>query len=515
MTASALIAIAALAPCGPRHAATGAGPGPGPSTGTSAEATPDAGVATATGSTHAPIPWETAGIDWTRPPAPGAEPAWAPPVPTRFTLASGAQVLLVENHRLPLVSVRIVLTRAGAREDGDHAGLALLTADLLDEGAGKRDALALSEEIERLGASLDVAVGADATTIWLDTLASTFADSVAVLGSMLTRPTFAKADFARVRGDQLAQLALRPQAPRRVAALVFEELVFGDHPYGQPVSGFPATVEALTLAQVKAFWKRNYTAPTATIIVTGDVTRAQVERVLRKGLAGWKGKAPAAATPVAPPPLRTPVVWFVDRPDAPQSVVMIGRVGPGTDDADFHTAEVINTAVGGSFAARLNQRLREQLGYTYAMYAAFWRGRWGGTWAITSSLKTANTVDGIREALAIVAAARAEALPAAELAKAQQLMTRQLPQDLETNNAIAGQLSTLAVKGLPFDWLSGYVAAIQDVTAARARELADAAWGDVSIVVVGDWAVVGAGLAGLGLPIVHVDADGRPLADRP
>ena len=179
------------------------------------------------------------------------------------------------------------------------------------------------------------------------------------------------------------------------------------------------------------------------------------------------------------------------------------------DDYGLH--EVVNTAIGGSFASRLNTRLREELGYTYGIYASFWRGRWAGTWAASSSLKTEHTVAGLREALALIDVARREPMPPDELHKTQQLMTRQLPQAFETDRAIAGELAGLVSDGLPADWYQGYADAVRAVTATAARDLVADAWRDLSIVVVGDRRVIGDGLAGLGLPVVIVDADGEPL----
>jgi len=455
--------------------------------------------------------WTASGVDWSRPPAAGAEPAFTPPVPVAFDVA-GARVLLVENHRLPLVSIRVLFGRAGAREDGVHPGLAALTADLLDEGAGRFDAMTLPEEVERLGATLRVAVGADIARVSLDTLRDTLEPSLGLLADVIVRPRLTRADFERVRGDRLATLALRPDQPDEVAGLVFERQIFGAHPYAAPTTGFPATLRAIRLSEVRTFWKSRYRAGDATIIIVGDIDRATVEKPLAAAFAGWAaGTAPAPRIPPPPAP-QQPVLTVVDRPGAPQSVVQIGRVGPAAgDDPAYFPLEVANTALGGSFLSRLNGRLREELGYTYGVGSSFWRGRWGGSWTIQTSLRTASTVAGIREALAIVDGTRKTELPAAELDKTLQMMTRAAPRTFETNAGIASAFEDLVTEGLPLDWHQGWIPKVRAVTAARAREAADAAWGDLSIVVVGDWTALKAGLAELGLPIAHADAEGNPV----
>jgi zinc protease len=454
-------------------------------------------------------PFAASGLEWSKPPAAAPEPAFAPPVPQTFNVA-GARVVLVENHRLPLVSVRVVFHRAGAREDGARAGLASLTAALLEEGAGKFDANALPEEVERLGADLDVGVRTDAATVGIDTLAETLEPSLSLLADVIVRPRLTAKDFERIRGDRLAELALRPDQPGLLAGLAFGQVLFAGHPYASPVDGFAATIKRLTLADLKTFWRGRYRPGDATILVTGDVDRARLEGLLARAFTGWRpGRAPTATAPAAPV-ARPPVLAFIDRPGAPQSVVIIGRLGTAAGDPRYFPAEVVNTAVGGSFLSRLNGRLREELGYTYSIRSAFSRLRWSGNWGISTSLKTASTVDGIREALAIVDAVRTTDLPAVELQKAVLMLTRSAPQDFETNAGIAASFEELIVDGLPLDWHQGWIPGIRAVTAAEARAVADDAWKDLSIVIVGDWATLKDGVGALGRPIVHLDAEGKP-----
>jgi len=457
------------------------------------------------------LDWDRAGVDWTRPPAPGAEPPWSPPVPTTFALRNGVQVVLIESHRLPLVSVRLINLRAGAREDGAELGLAALTVDVIAEAAGTLTSKTLPETVEQLGAHLDTAIAEDASTLWLDTLATTLDAGVGLLADVVQRPRFDAADVVRLREDAVEELRLRPQEPRKVAALVFDRVVLGGHPYGAPPAGRVDTVSALTGEDLRRFWDEHYAPAETTIVVAGDVDRTTLEPILARRFGGWQHPAPRAAVAPALAAPAAPTLALVDRPGAQQSVVMIGRRGVAAGEPGYFAAEVVNTAVGGSFASRLNARIREELGYTYGIYASFWRGQWTGTWATSTSLETRVTVPGIREALAILDAARAAPLPAAELAKTQQLLTRALPQSFETNAGTAGELTALVVTRQPLDWYQHWADGIRAVTAAQARDAAAAHWTDLSIVVVGDAAAIGDGLATLGLPIVRLDAEGNPI----
>lgn len=457
------------------------------------------------------IPWGTAGVAWDQLPEPGPEPSYTPPAAIDFKLANGIRVLLVENHRLPLVTVRVVDTRAGSREDGRSIGLASLTGDLLDEGAGTRDSLALPEELEKLGAELDVSVGADFSVASLDTLAETLEPSLGVLADVLIRPQLTDADFTRIKGDTLEDIKHRTDSPARIAGLVFDKTIFGAHPYGAPTEGMTATVDKITLADVKAFWKSRYTPAATTVIVAGDVDRTALEPLLAATFGAWKGKKPPAVKKAKAPAATTPRIVVVDKPGAEQAVVEIGRLGPSANDPDYYPASVYNTALGGSFASRLNHRIREELGYTYGISSGYWRGGWVGSWSVSSALETKTAVAGIKEALAIVDRTRTEGIPTDELAKAKQLLVRGQPQDFETNAAIARVYSTVITQGRPLDWVQHYADNVKAVDGDAAKKVVAAQWTDLAIVVVGDWTVLGSGLTALGLPITHVDADGNPV----
>jgi predicted Zn-dependent peptidase len=449
---------------------------------------------------------------WAAPPAPSAEPAWSPPTPTIFTLASGVRVVLVENHRLPLVSLRVIEHRAGAREDGAAPGLAALTAALLEEGAGTWTATTFPEQLDRLGATLDASAGADDVVVAVDTLRESLEPSIALTADVLLRPRFTAADVARVKGDRLADLRRRPDEPRLVAGLVFERLIFGAHPYAQPTDGYVASVEKLGPAEVRAFWRDHYGPHATTIVVAGDIDRATLEPLLAAQFGAWTGgptdaQPPAPAAAVAHPP----VLAVVDRPGAPQSVVIIGRLGPPGGDPDWAPHEVGNTALGGSFSSRLNHSLREVHGWTYDVGSGFWHGRTAGAWQMETSLQTPDTAAGITEALAIIEQTRTAPLADDELARTRLLLTRSLPQEFETNAGIASAFERVESLGMPDDWYQGWAAKVRAVTAAETRASAADAWSDLTIIVVGDWKKVGPELAKLGVPIVQVDGEGNPI----
>lgn len=478
----------------------------------------------------APVDWSRSGIDWSKPPAAGAERPFEVPTPATFRLANGMQVVVVENRRLPLVSTRLIVRGAGSAADPPgKEGLAGLTADLLDEGVTGQSALEFTRAVETAGAYLATGVDADAAILALDGIAATFADGLALLRRAVAPPG-PWTDFARIHADRLSALRRRRDRPRTVAALILDKVVFGGHPYGHPNNGYLATVDNLTEADAVGFFRAHYRPDRATLIVVGDIDADAARRAAADAFAGFTAKPAARKKPARRarkrggkkprglPRARLPRLVVVDKPEAAQTEVVIGRVLMTRTDPRFFPTRVANTVLGGSFTSRLNRRLREELGYTYGAGSRMWMGATTGTWYARSALKTANTIDGVKEALRLIDGMRTADVPAAELTRAKQLLVRALPDQFASNRAIAGAFADLVSEGVDLGWHRSFGDGIRGVTAAQVRERAAATWSADQLVViaVGDLKAILPGLLGLGLgPALELDAEGAVLRTHP
>lgn len=469
--------------------------------------------------------------DWTRPPAATAEPRFRPPVARALQLGNGMKLLVVENHELPIVALTLLVPGAGATADpAGKLGLASFTADLLDEGAGDLAALAIAEELDRLGADLQVFAESDDAGVAMRTLSKTLDPTLELLAKVLSQPRFDEREVERVRGDRLTALEQRRDRPREVAYMLLSGHLHGARsPYGHPIAGYADDLRACSVADVRAFYRERWNPARMTLVVAGDVDAAALRGKLERKLGGWKvsaaapGSGAAGGAPAAgrPPPDKDPVplprpasrLLVTDRPGAAQSDVRIGLVGPARKDRRYFAFEVLRTTLGDGFTSRLTQRLREQLGITYGARAAMdWRQK-PGTFSIGTALVTASTGEGIAETLAILRDLATRDVPPAELEKSKQNMIRALPAEFETNLATAGAIATLVQLGLPTSWYGGYAAGVRKVTARDVRTAAAQLMpaGAMIVSVVGDLAKIQAALdkLGLGAPIVH-DAYGLP-----
>lgn len=455
--------------------------------------------------TASAAPFDKSGIaDWTKPPAATAEPGWKPPTVKRSKLANGMALLVVENHKLPIVAFDLIVPGAGAAADpASKGGLAAFTADMLDEGAGGLSALQIAQEEDRLGAALVLYAGTDSAGLSGKTLTKTLDPTIDLLTAIVTKPAFDPAELERVKGDRMTSLELRRDRPREVAALALEAQLYGaDTPYGHPPAGVREQFKALAVPDVQQFYRDHWNPAVMTLVVAGDFDPKALAAKLDAGLGAWR---PAGAKRPTPPVVRpkklSDRLVLVNRPGAAQSDVRFGLVALDRKDRRYYAFEVLATTLGGGFTSRLVQRLREKLGITYGARAGMEWHLQPGPFVISTAIVTKATAQGVDETLKMVDALATTEVPLMELEKSKQNLVRALPARFETNGGVAGQFAELALFGLPDDWYAHYADAVRKVTAKDVLAVAKATVPAKQLVIsiVGDMGKVRADLDKLGL----------------
>ena len=444
----------------------------------------------------------------------GPLPAIAVPGVTQFALASGLPVATVRRDVAPIVSAAFMFRTGAAMDPPGKAGLASLTAEMLDEGAGARDALAIAAELEQLGADLWVGSGRDASQLSVQAPRETFHQAMAIAADVLARPRLGDADWRRVQADRRTGVVQRRDQPEAVVNVVSDRILFGDnHPYGQPVDGLERSIDALTLDDIRAFHGANYHPAQASLVVTGDFDADSLRDRLEATLAGWNPGAVAAA-PVFPPWPARPRLVIVDRPAAPQSIVRLVAAGADRLSPDRPGMSMLNAVLGGSFTSRLNFNLREKNGFTYGAASSFAFMRHAGSFAARSAVFVDVTAAAVREMLSELTGMRERPITTEEHAKGRATLLMRVAEGLASTGGMASTFGELGLYGLPLDEPVRFVAALERTTAEDLRTLAaryidpDAA----SIVIVGDRAAIEPSLRELGLPApVICNADGDPV----
>lgn len=449
-------------------------------------------------------------VDRSQLPAGAVAAAYTPPVVQEATLPNGLKLYLVEKRELPLVEARLVVRAGWADDPLDRRGTAVLTADMLDEGAGGRDALALSEAVEALGAELRTSSNFDGTQVSLNVLRGQFDAGLALLGDVVLRPTFPESEFERLRQNYRGRQKQEASQPQAQALNEFQLRCFGaDHPYAQPASGVgtPESIEALTRADLRTFHGTWFVPGNAAVVIVGDLDLSEATAALGRVFSSWKNAPLPGRLPLPAPDYRGPRVVVIDRPGAQQSQVLGGYVGMARGDADHTGFEVVNSAFGGQFASRINLNLREDKGYTYGARSQLSAYLHAGVFLMTAPVQTDATAASVRELLAEMTAIRGERpLTGQELADSRARLVQGFPQRFETYGGTARQLGDLLLAGLtPAEW-QDYRARIgnlgeADLAGVIARHVDPSR---VVWVIVGDWAAIRDDLRDLGLGEIEV-----------
>ena len=445
--------------------------------------------------------------DRSKPPASGPAPALRIPPIQKRTLSNGLPVWIVEMHEVPVVDITAIIKSGAATDPQGKYGLASFTAAMLDEGAGKLNALDLADAVDFLGASLSTGSSWDASTVRLHTAVSKLNAALPLFADVLLRPTFADTEVDRLRKERLTGLLQTRDSAPALASAAFARLVYGPrHRYGTPTIGNEVSNTEMTAAELKGFYAANYQPQNAYLLVVGDVTPDSIVPRLEQALAGWKnsGTITRPALPAATQHAARQI-YLVDKPGAQQTAIRIGWIGVPRSTPDYHVLDVANTILGGSFSSRLNQNLREEHGYSYGASSSFDMRATSGPFIAGANVQTDKTVESLREFFKELDGIR-EPVPAQELTRARNLEALGFPGGFETTMGMAGNLSDLAVYGLPESFFTEYVPKIQAVTVADVERAAKQyiQSDKFAVIVVGDLAAIEKGVRGANFGPVKV-----------
>ena len=443
-------------------------------------------------------------------PQPGVKHAFKVPTGKRLRLKNGLPVILAESHKLPLVTVDLVVKTGSSANAKDKPGLASLAANMLDEGTKKRTATQIASEVAQLGASLVTYASWDASAVSLATMTENLERALPVWADVLLNPAFAEDELGRVVDNLASSLAQRKDSPPMVASQVFSRALWGDeHPFGWPDTGTEASLRKLARADVKRFYDTFYAPNNAVLVVSGDITEKALRAKIEPLLASWKPKkVPPVKLPRALAPEK-PRIVLVDKAGSPQSSIRIGLPGIERKSPDYYRALVTNHILGGSFK-RLAMNLRETKGWTYGVGSQFDARRAIGPWTVSGEFVAAHTADAVEEIWKEIEKLRAEDVTDKELAETKDEIVGAFPARFATAAQIAAQLAALAVYDLPANEFDGFVAKVAAMNKADVRRTAQKYLrpDNLLVVVVGDRASIEAPLRKLA-EVERRDLDGN------
>lgn len=383
--------------------------------------------------------------------------------------ASGARVLFVENHDMPMIDFKVDFEAGSSRDAAGKSGLAGMTRLMMPLGAGGLSEDRISGKLADLGADLGADFGRDMAGFSLRTLSGSKGEAVDLLAKILDAPQFDEKILEREKTRRIAEIRDEETDPGHIASKTFFRLLYPDHPYGLPPEGEIGTVKTLTREDVRDFYRAHYTASREVIAIVGDLTRAEAEGIASRLSEGLPpdGAVPSLPDVALPDAAKAKTI---ENP-ASQSHILIGYPGLTPDDPDYFPLYVGNYVLGGGgFESRLLNRVREKRGLAYSVYSYFHPLEKRGPFQIglqTRKDQTSEALEIVRKTLGdFIANGPTER----ELHAAKENIVGGFPLRIDSNRKIVDYLAMIGFYRLPLTYLDDFTRNVGEVTVARIRD---------------------------------------------
>lgn len=453
-------------------------------------------------------------FDRSKQPGAGGNPVIKVPALYQESFDNGLKVIGTRNTEVPAVTMLLTI-RGGHRLEQatpGKAGVAALTAQLLNEGSQKYTSEQFAAELDKLGSTVQVSNGEDRTTVYVQSLTQNLPATMALLEERLLHPRFDPADFERLKKQTLELIANQNTQPVVIADKTYARLLYAPSDVMSiPTSGTMATANSLTLDDVKQFYERNYAPNVSFLTVVGDVDQAALAPQLGF-LKSW-GKKPVSLPPsmAATQPDKTRI-YFVNKDGAAQSEIRVGYLTELPYDAtgDYYRAYLANYLLGGAFNSRVNLNLREDKGYTYGAFTGFRSSSYPGPFTARAGVRADATAPSVKEFMKEITN-YSNGISDEELKFLQTSIGQSDALKYETGQQKAAFLSRIVEYNLQPSFVDEQQQILKNLTKddvqAAARKNLPA--NQMYVVVVGDRAKVMPSLGELGYEVVELDLDGR------
>jgi len=458
------------------------------------------------------------GADRSAPPTPGKAPEVGFPSFERSRLSNGLEIIIAPRGDTPLIEMSLILNAGYAADELSRPGTSALGMAMLDEGAGDRSALEISEALAMQGARLVTGSSLDDSFVRLSALKDQLDESLEIFADVALRPTFPDHELERLRRISLANIQQEKTRPMSMALRILPILLYGqEHPYGQPLtgSGTEDSIRAITREDLVRFHSTWFKPNHATLIVVGDVAGTRLIDKLEKLFGEWQPGTVPEKNLVATVPAQSRTVYLIDRPGSDQSLIFAGQLVPPRKNPDEIAIRAMNNILGGMSSARINMNLREDKGWSYGAYSAIVDARGRRPLLIYAPVQTDKTKESIAELMSELTGIVGDTPPEeSELTIVKRSATLSLPGRWETAADVLGSINQIVRFGLPDDYWNSYAdrvngLGIDDVVLAARNFIHpyDIAW-----VVVGDRTKIEAGITELEFDEIRlISPDGEPV----
>ncbi len=451
-------------------------------------------------------------LDRTQLPALGTPPDVRFPDVQRATLSNGLNLVLMERHAAPLVNMVLAVDAGVAADAPDARGTGRFAMDLLLKGTAKRDAFALADARDALGAVISVNHGLDQSLLQLNALKPNLAASIDLFAEIARAPSFPAEMIEVQRKQQLASIAQQRANPIGMAQRAAAPLLFGtDHSYGQAAGGFGDTAVVQSLSRdALAQWHARWFVPgNATLVVAGDVTMDELKAQAERAFGDWSGSMPAAKSIGTATSSGTGKVYLIDKPGAPQSLIFAGHVAANGARPDDLALETVMRNFGGMATSRLNRNLRLDKHWSYGTMGGLQAARGPRLFTVMAPVQTDKTMESMIEVKReIDGLAGARPLAGEELDSILRSQVSRLPGRFETLDSLLMAGLDIVNMGRDARYYTDYAAQLRqlDGNALNAAATATVKPQQLTWIVVGDLKQIEAGVRELGYgEVVMID----------
>jgi zinc protease len=447
---------------------------------------------------------------------PGSGPNPMVTVPDYWTteLNNGIKVIGTRSDEIPTVTM--MLTIEGGHKlsaaNPSKAGIASLTASMLNEDTEKYTSEEMSTELEKLGSTINIYSGSDNITIQVQSLVKNIDATLKLVEERMFKPRFAADDFERLKKQQLEGIANQNTQPTVVASKVYSKLLYGqDHIMAIPASGTAESVNNITLEDVKEFYARNFSPSVAKLVIVGDIDQKTMAPKLNF-LTKWQPKPVEIPQFAATPAIEKTRIYMINKEKAAQSEIRIGYMAlPYDATGEYYKNYLMNYTLGGAFNSRINLNLREDKGYTYGARSGFSGSKDPGPFTASAGVRANATDSSLVEFIKEITEFRDKGISADELTFLQSSIGQSDARNYETPFQKALFLNRLLEYNLSKDYVKQQSDILTSITTAELNALANKNLpiDKMHIVVVGDKQLIEPGLKNLGYEIIEMDADGN------
>ncbi|HPG32284.1 MAG: insulinase family protein [Lentimicrobium sp.] len=392
-------------------------------------------------------------FDRTIEPPLGPKPLLNTPAVFTSALSNGMKVYGIESHELPLVQFSIRFNGGQLCENPAKPGVARLLSDLMMEGTAAKTPEELEEAIGQLGASVDVSAGAENMTITANCLARNYNAVLQLVEEILMQPRWDEKEFSRLKQAAISGIAQRNANPNAIAGNVFYKMLYGEnHIFSKPITGTIASVESITLQDLKDYYNAYFSPSVASFHIAGDVTRESALKSIANLEQKWAKREislPEYQLPATPEKAQ---IYFVDVPNAKQSVIMIGSLAMSRNNPDYFPATFVNYKLGDGSGSKLFEVLRLEKGYTYGAYSFFMPRTIPGPFVASSSVQSMYTLESVQLFNQILGSFGND-YSAEDLEITRNATIRSNAGKFETINSLMGMLQEISSFGLPVDYV--------------------------------------------------------------